>query len=649
MNIIIPLGGIGERFVKENYTEPKPLIKIFGKSMIFHVIDNLKLYPNDNLIIIYNKELNKFNFNKILKTKYPNILLIELNKQTEGAAETVLIGLNSIDNKMLNNKNILLDCDTFYKTDILSVYRNQKHNAVFCFKDAQAKPIYSYIKFDSNNIINEIKEKVKISNYANTGCYCFEDGHVLKKYCELILSDNIRQNNEFYTSGVIDAMINDNHIFEANIIKYEDVVCVGTPFQLKIYCSDITNNLEKKRFCFDLDNTLVTSPEILNDYSTVKPITKNIEMLKFLKLLGHTIIIYTARRMRTHNGNIGLITKDIAEITINTLKKFDVPYDELYFGKPYADFYIDDLAVNCHYDLEKELGFYKTHINERDFNEISSDKMDIIIKKSINNKIEGEIYYYQNIPKELNQYFPLFIKYGYNWYSMEKIKGITISYMFVNESVTEELFQRIMNIFYEMHNYKKSNVNTELNIYKNYVNKIKERYSNYDYSKFQNSDKIYNYLINYFEDYEKKKLGKANIIHGDPVFSNCILNNDNDIKLIDMRGKIDNTLTIYGDIFYDYAKIYQSLLGYDEILLDKQISNEYKNKLINIFFNYIIKNYGEDYVKIIKNITNSLLFTLIPLHDNNKCIDYYNLINIPEINSSTHKGGAMFFENIFKK
>ena len=632
MNIIIPLGGIGERFVKENYTEPKPLIKIFGKSMIFHVIDNLKLYPNDNLIIIYNKELNKFNFNKILKTKYPNVLLIELNKQTEGAAETVLIGLNSIDSKMLNNKNILLDCDTFYKTDILSIYRNQKHNAVFCFKDAQSKPIYSYIKFDSNNIINEIKEKVKISNYANTGCYCFEDGHILKKYCELIMSDNIRQNNEFYTSGVINAMINDNHIFEANIIKYEDVICVGTPFQLKIYCSDITNNLEKKRFCFDLDNTLVTSPEILNDYSTVKPISKNIEMLKFLKLLGHTIIIYTARRMRTHNGNIGLITKDIAEITINSLKKFDIPYDELYFGKPYADFYIDDLAVNCHYDLEKELGFYKTHINERDFNEISSDKMDIIIKKSINNKIEGEIYYYQNIPKELNQYFPLFIKYGYNWYSMEKIKGITISYMFVNESVTEELFQRIMNIFYEMHNYKKSNVNTELNIYKNYVNKIKERYSNYDYSKFQNSDKIYNYLINYFEDYEKKKLGIVNIIHGDPVFSNCILNNDNDIKLIDMRGKIDNTLTIYGDIFYDYAKIYQSLLGYDEILLDKQISNEYKNKLINIFFNYIIKNYGEDYVKIIKNITNSLLFTLIPLHNNNKCIDYYNLINISDIN-----------------
>jgi len=219
---------------------------------------------------------------------------------------------------------------------------------------------------------------------------------------------------------------------------------------------------------------------------------------------------------------------------------------------------------------------------------------------------------------------------------MEKIKGITISYMFVNESISDELFQRLMNIFYEIHNYQTNTINNEfnmeLNIYENYVNKIKERYNNYDYSKFPNSEAIYNYLIDYFENYEKKNLGKINIIHGDPVFSNCILNYDNDIKLIDMRGKIGNTLTLYGDIFYDYAKIYQSLLGYDEVLLDKQTSNEYKNKLINIFFNYIIKNYGENYVKIIKNITNSLLFTLMPLHNNTKCFEYYNLINITDIN-----------------
>ena len=37
------------------------------------------------------------------------------------------------------------------------------------------------------------------------------------------------------------------------------------------------------RVCFDIDNTLVTEPQIQGDYSTVKPIDKNILFLKFLK------------------------------------------------------------------------------------------------------------------------------------------------------------------------------------------------------------------------------------------------------------------------------------------------------------------------------------------------------------------------------
>ena len=31
MNIIIPLGGKGERFLTQGYDKPKPLIKIFDK------------------------------------------------------------------------------------------------------------------------------------------------------------------------------------------------------------------------------------------------------------------------------------------------------------------------------------------------------------------------------------------------------------------------------------------------------------------------------------------------------------------------------------------------------------------------------------------------------------------------------------------
>jgi capsule biosynthesis phosphatase len=638
MNIIIPLGGLGQRFKEDGYTKPKPLINIFGKEMIFHLLDNLKLKENDNLFIIYNTDLNKYSFNVILKNKYKNINLIELNKQTEGAAETILFGLNNISNELLNNKCILLDCDTFYYIDILDIYREQNNNSIFCFNDNQDKPIFSYLEINQDNIVVDIKEKIKISNYANTGCYCFKNGNTLKIYCKKIIDNNIREKGEYYVSCVIKEMLNDKHIFNSNIIKSNDFICVGTPLQLKIYCSNNSNNIKKKRFCFDLDKILVTSPLIDNDYSTVKPINKNIEYLNFLKNLGHYIIIYTSRGMKQYNGNTGLVMKEISNITFETLEKFGILYDEIYFGKPYADFYIDDLSINAYEDLEKQMGFYKTDVKERYFNDIISDKMDIIIKKSNNKKIEGEIYYYQNIPNEIKKYFPIFINNGDNWYSIEKINGLTLSYLYVNESLSEDLLNKYLLILNKIHylnninseNNDLNNINTEnsLNIYSNYCKKIRERYNNFDYSKYNNSNIIYNKLIEYFEKYEINNKGIYGIIHGDPVFSNCIIDENNNLKLIDMRGKLDDKLTIFGDILYDYSKVYQSLMGYDEILFDKIISNDYKTKLLNIFNKFIIDNLGIKYLDIIKMICNSLLFTLIPLHKNDKCNLFYELITI---------------------
>mgnify|MGYP000673873384 CR=1 FL=1 len=105
-----------------------------------------------------------------------------------------------------------------------------------------------------------------------------------------------------------------------------------------------------------------------------------------------------------------------------------------------------------------------------------------------------------------------------------------------------------------------------------------------------------------------------------------LINKFGKIKLIDMRGKQGDTNSMYGDLLYDYAKIYQSLIGYDEILLDKHISENYKNGLINHFLERFKNEFGLEYLFYLKTITASLLFTLIPLHNNEKCGKYYGLI-----------------------
>jgi len=643
MNIIIPLGELGENFKKDGYFTPKPLINIFGKPMIFFVIDNLSINNDDNLIIIYDKQLNNYNFDILLKNKYKNIKLIELNKKTYGPIETVLFGLENLNDFNLNNKCVLLDCDTFYNINILEICRKSNNNTIFSFKDNQDNNIYSYIKFDKNNVVTDIEEKIKISEYANSGCYFFINGNLLKLYCKKVIDENninninITENYSnicvYYTSYIIKKMISDNIIFNFYNINIEDFNCVGSPLQLKIFCSNFLNNSEKKRFCFDIDSTLLS---ISDNNENIIPNIKNIEYLKYLKKMGHFIILDTSKNMDKFNGNIGKVNKVGYKIIYDALEKFNIPYDEIYFNKPYADFYIDNNSLSTFNDLEKQIGFYKTSVEERDFNEIINDKMDIIIKKSNNDKLHGEIHYYLNIPQTLKKYFPIFISYGTNWYSLEKIKGITMSYLYVNESLTTETFTDFLKMFKDIHETKieyettsifNNTLNNNINIYENYSNKIIERYKNYDYSKFNKSNELYNSLIEFFKLYESNNSGIKGIIHGDAVFSNCLIDENNLFKLIDMRGKNKDVLTIFGDILYDYAKIYQSLIGYDEILLKKNVSNYYRKNLINIFFSFIKDNIGEKYIEYIKMITKSLLFTLIPLHNNDNCIDFYKLIN----------------------
>ena len=51
----------------------------------------------------------------------------------------------------------------------------------------------------------------------------------------------------------------------------------------------------------------------------------------------------------------GAVVADVGAVTIQSLQDAGIEYDELHFGKPWAQFYIDDCGVNAYADLEKEL------------------------------------------------------------------------------------------------------------------------------------------------------------------------------------------------------------------------------------------------------------------------------------------------------
>lgn len=631
MILIIPLGGIGERFKNNGYRKPKALINIFGKPILFYLLDNLNLSKIKFICIPYNKEYAEYNFEDILIKSYPNIKFnfIKLKDNTGGAAETLNIALKTFNCE--DSPILCLDGDNFYTIDIINLWSGK--NGIITFEDLGENEIYSYLNVKDSRVI-DIIEKQKISNIACCGGYGFSSYKNLLLYTQHILDNKIKQRGEYYTSTVIKEMIKDSISFENIQINLENYHCLGTPIQVKYFynnyprisCLNNCELIKKQRICFDLDNTLVTYPKIKDDYSSVEPIFKNIKFLKYLKSFGHTIIIYTARRMKTHAGNVGKILCDVGKITFDTLEKFSIPFDEIYFGKPHADVYIDDLALNCYDDMEKEIGYYMDNIHPRNFNQIEKTSIEIYTKKS--DDLSGEIYYYKNIPAQIKDLFPILIDYDINnkWYKMEKIQGITVSYLFLNELLNDNSLIHIMNSIKRIHSVD-TEINDALNIYENYSNKLIKRFNSYDYSRFNNYKETFEYLCESLIKYEKNNEGQYSVIHGDTVMTNIIINNFGKIKFIDMRGKLGNNLTICGDCLYDWAKLYQSLIGYDKILLDKNINETYEKKMIQTFENYFIELYSIEKFKNLKLLTKSLLFTLIPLHDNELCNKYYDLIN----------------------
>jgi len=99
------------------------------------------------------------------------------------------------------------------------------------------------------------------------------------------------------------------------------------------------------RIVFDLDGVICELKKPSESYADVIPKNDVIEKMRDLKEDGHYLIIHTGRHMRTCDGDVSKVIEKIGKITEDWLEKWKVPYDELIFGKPHADIYIDDLGI----------------------------------------------------------------------------------------------------------------------------------------------------------------------------------------------------------------------------------------------------------------------------------------------------------------
>jgi len=105
---------------------------------------------------------------------------------------------------------------------------------------------------------------------------------------------------------------------------------------------------EKVTLVVDVDGTLCPVKSKCEEYCDLEPYENIVQKLKEYHSLGAKIVLYTSRNVNTYQGNIGLINANTAKVLLAWLDRWEVPYDEIIYGKPWAGHkgvYVDDRAV----------------------------------------------------------------------------------------------------------------------------------------------------------------------------------------------------------------------------------------------------------------------------------------------------------------
>lgn len=208
MNIVIPMAGLGSRFSASHPNKVKPLITVNNIPMIEKVLNNLNQSKDINFIFITLKDLaENLEINNIFKKLNIKYNLVQANKPTDGPASTCLLAKDLINNDLplivVNCDQVIIDFNLDYLLKFVKI--NSADGVIGVFHSNSKKN--SYVKLGEDLTIQEVKEKIVISNIATNGLHFWKRGKDFVSSAEEMILKNDRYSNEFYVAPSYNYMI----------------------------------------------------------------------------------------------------------------------------------------------------------------------------------------------------------------------------------------------------------------------------------------------------------------------------------------------------------------------------------------------------------------------------------------------------------
>lgn len=208
---LIPMAGVGLRFVEAGYTLPKPLISVSGKPMILNVIRDLP--AADKWIFVVRKEhVERFEIDRLLKDAVSGAIVI-VDEQPIGQATTCLLARDHVagDDQLL-----IAGCDNGYlfnKAKYEALCADPSVDAVvwtFTERDTlRRKPkAWGWHVLETDGLtIQKVQVKIPVSNdpfhdHAAVATFTFKRAVDFFVAADIMISRNDKTKNEYYVDSI---------------------------------------------------------------------------------------------------------------------------------------------------------------------------------------------------------------------------------------------------------------------------------------------------------------------------------------------------------------------------------------------------------------------------------------------------------------
>lgn len=207
LNIVLPMAGHGSRFAVAGYSKPKPLIEMGPYTMTEVVVNNLRpQQPHRFIFVCQQAHLDQYGLAAHLEQIAPGCVIVPVSQVTEGAACTVLLTRDYINN---DDPLMIANCDQYVDLDINDYLARAEAPGVdgMIMTMTANDPKWSFVRLDAAGQITEVVEKVVVSDEATVGIYNFRHGRDFVQAAERMIARDERVNGEFYVAPAYNQML----------------------------------------------------------------------------------------------------------------------------------------------------------------------------------------------------------------------------------------------------------------------------------------------------------------------------------------------------------------------------------------------------------------------------------------------------------